>query len=132
MKEFKLTPDMLTLNGAFYPRGYAFLMFAGAAAAEEVARAVDKDIESEAMLLDPDTILREIGKADGESDLSMPSVGTEGATVMNYVKLARQGHHALMVQVPSDEHAERLMVAARKAGFSYGQRYHLLVIEDME
>ncbi len=27
MNEFKLTPDMVSMGGAFYPKGYVFIMF---------------------------------------------------------------------------------------------------------
>ena len=43
MKNFELTSDMLTMSDVFYPTGYAFIMFPGAAAAEQVAH----DIESQ-------------------------------------------------------------------------------------
>ena len=134
MKNFELTSDMLTMGGVFYPTGYAFVMFPDAGAAEQVAR----DIESNpgttgpVMLLSPATVLKEIGKVEGESDVDLPSVGTEGATVRRYVDLARKGHCALMLKVDSDEETERVMQAARSASFSYGQRYHLLAMEDLE
>ena len=134
MKNFELTSDMLTMGGVFYPNGYAFIMFPDASAATQVAR----DIESKpgttgpVMLLSAATVLKEIGKVDGESDIALPSVGTEGATVRRYIDLAREGHSALMVKLGSDEDAEFVIVAARKVTFSYGQRYHLLAMEDLE
>ncbi|MES2399971.1 MAG: RNA-binding protein [Pseudomonadota bacterium] len=133
MKEFKLTPDMVSMGGAFYPKGYVFIMFDKQESAEQVAREIDGHAGNEdVMLLSPATVLREIGKVDGESKVPLPSVGTEGATVNNYVDLARKGHHALMVKIASDEDAKRVTDAARKASFSYGQRYHLLAMEDLE
>ena len=134
MKNFELTSDMLTMSGVFYPKGYAFIMFPDAGAAEQVAR----DIESKpgttdpVMFLSSATVLKEVGKVEGESDVTLPSVGTEGATVRRYVDLARKGHVALMVKLGSDDDAELVMVAARKMAFSYGQRYHLLAMEDLE
>lgn len=134
MKDFVLTSDMQTLSGVFYPRGYAFIMFPSGQDAEQVAREMEiKDGDSEAVIhLTPATVLRQIGKIDGESDVALPSVGTEGATARKYVDLAREGHHALMVRVESDEHTERVMTAVRKVPFSYAQRYHLLAMEDLE
>ena len=134
MKNFVLTPDMLTLGGTFYPRGYAFIMFPSAAAAEKVALSLgDKpDSGHDVTFLSGPVILKEIGKIDGDSDIELPSVGTEGATVRKYVDLARKGQCALMVKVGSDEETERVMQAARPAAFSYAQRYHLLAIEDLE
>ena len=134
MKSFELTPDMLTMGGVFYPKGYAFIMFPDASAAEQVARDIESNpgTTSEVMLLSPATVLTKIGKVEGESDVTLPSVGTEGATVRRYVDLARRGNSALMVKLDSDEDAAFVMVAARKVTFSYGQRYHLLAMEDLE
>jgi hypothetical protein len=134
VQAFVMTPKMSTLQGVFYPTGYAFLMFPDAENAEEAARELeaanfdDQDI----MLLTPELILREIGKIDGESSIALPSVGTEGATVRKYIDLAREGHHALMVKAPSDKESERMMSIVRKLPFSYGQKYHMLAIEDLE
>ncbi|RZJ24515.1 MAG: RNA-binding protein [Haliea sp.] len=135
MKKFELTKDMITMGGTFYPKGYMFIMFPDADAAEHVAKDIDatRDGEAQAMLLDPQTVLREIGHVNGTNeDLPLPSVGTEGATVSKYVQLARQGHHAVMVKISSDEDAEQVMQSARKFFFSYGQRYHLLAMEDLK
>ena len=140
MKKFELTTDMVTMSGTFYPRGYAFIMFPNEAQAERVASDVsnisplgNNDMTTmTTMFLNAATVLKEVGKVDGDSDAVMPSVGTEGATVRKYVDLARQGHCALMIKVNSDEEAAQVMQFARKASFSYGQRYHLLAIEDLE
>ena len=134
MKKFELTPSMLTLGGTFYPKGYAFIMFPERSQAERVAHELGRTAgqNDPPLFLDAATLLRDIGRVDGESEIDLPSVGTEGATVRKYVGLARQGHCALMVRVDSDEATEHVMKAARSASFSYGQRYHLLAIEDLE
>lgn len=134
MKTFALHPKMLTLSGVFYPTGYAFIMFPERAQAAQAARELQEGgFDGEAiMLLEPDTILREIGKVDGESGTALPSVGTEGHTVQKYVDLARKGQHALMVNAPSEEETERLMAVVRKQPFSYAQKYHMLAMEDLE
>jgi hypothetical protein len=131
MKDFELTPKMLSLGGVFYPTGYAVIMFPDAADAAQVARELDADHEG-IMLLTPADILTQVGKADDQSDVALPSIGTEGATVRKYVDLAREGHHALMIPASSQEATERIMAVVRKVPFSYAQRYHLLVIEDLE
>lgn len=138
MQDFKISPEMLTFSGVFYPKGYAFIMFPTAENADVVAGEIVDRLSSHlgasdnVMRLSPAVVLREVGKVEGESDVTLPAVGTEGATVRKYVDLARRGHHALMVRVASDEEAELLMVSARKANFSYAQRYHLLAMEDLE
>ena len=134
MKTFAMHPKMSTIQGAFYPRGYAFVMFPDVATAEEAARQLEASgIDGEhIMLLTPEVILRDIGKIDGLSHVALPSVGTEGATVHRYIEFAREGHHGLMIKSPSDEHTERVMSVVRELPFSYGQKYHLLAIEDLE
>jgi hypothetical protein len=131
MKDFELTQKMLSMGGVFYPTGYAFIMFPTKDDAMQVAQEFES-ANPDVMLLTPQVILSQIGKVDDQSDVPLPSVGTEGATVRKYVDLARQGHHALMVQVDSDEASEELMTATRKRPFSYAQRYRMLAIEDLE
>ena len=128
MKPLEITSSMRTLSGIFYPKGYAFVMFPTAAGAQQVA----SQHTEQAMLLTPEQVLWDVGQVKDDSDVELPPVGTEGATVRKFIDLARKGHHAVMVKVDSDEETERLMVAARAASFSYGQRYHLLAMEDLE
>jgi hypothetical protein len=135
MKTIEITSHMFTMSGVFYPKGYAFVMFPNAEDAEQVAHELDNSLadRGEAVLLSPEVVLRDIGKLDNEAThANMPSIGTEGATVGKYIDLARQGHHALMVRVHSDVETEQVMQVVRKVPFSYGQRYHFLVIEDLE
>ena len=131
MKNFELTRKMTTMGGVFYPKGYAFIMFPAEGDARRVADELGA-AANEAMLLEPQTILQEIGKVDGDDHSAMPDVGTESATVMKYIALARQGHYALMIPVHGDLEKERLMVAVRKTPFSYAQLYHLLAMEDLD
>lgn len=134
MKNFELTSNMLTMTGIFYPRGYAFIMFPSATDAQLVAQEIasQQDVGKHVMFLSASAVLKDVGKVEGESDIALPSVGTEAATVRRYVDLARQGHCALMVKVDSDKETECVMQAARRVSFSYGQRYHLLAMEDLE
>jgi hypothetical protein len=129
-----MTQKMTSMQGVFYPTGYVFLMFPDAQTAEQAGQALAAaglDTQ-EAMLLTPQVILQEIGKLDERSNVMLPSVGTEGATVGKYIALAREGHHALMLKSPSDEDTERVMSAVRNLPFSYAQKYHMLAIEDLE
>ena len=134
MKNFELTSNMLTMTGIFYPRGYAFIMFSSVTDAQLVAQEIasQQDVGKHVMFLSASAVLKDVGKVEGESDIELPSVGTEAATVRRYVDLARAGHCALMVKVDSDEETERVMQTARRASFSYGQRYHLLAMQDLE
>lgn len=133
MQKFVLTSSMVTMGGTFYPKGYAFIMFPNALQAERAALEISRtSVGDTVMFLNAASVLRDIGKVEGDSDIDLPSVGTEGVTVRKYVDLARQGHCALMVKVDSDAETELVMQAARTADFSYGQRYQLLAIQDLE
>ncbi|MDP3412977.1 MAG: RNA-binding protein [Polaromonas sp.] len=133
MKTFELTPKMVTMGGVFYPTGFAVLLFPEAEQARQAGEALEAaGFAGEAvMLLPPETILRDIGKVEGDKG-GMPSVGTEGHTVDKYIALARQGHHGVMVHAPDDEDTERLLTSLRQLPFTYGQKYHMLAMEDLE
>ena len=131
MKDFELTNKMLSMGGVFYPTGYAVIMFPDAADARKVAHELEASNDG-IMLLSPETILEEISPADGHSDVHLPRVGTEGATVHKFGDLAREGHYGLMVPVHSGEDTERVMAVVRTVPFSYAQRYHSLAMEDLE
>ncbi|MES2979069.1 MAG: RNA-binding protein [Pseudomonadota bacterium] len=133
MKPFVMNPKMLTMGGAFYPKGYALIMFANEDDLNQVANELEKQAPpfEETMHLTPQDILSKLAGAHGESDVPMPSVGTEGRTVQRFAELARQGHHGLMIHAPSDEDMERAMEFVRRVPYAYGQKYHLLAIEDL-
>ena len=131
MKQFELTKKMISMGGTFYPTGYAFIMFPDAEDAKQVAQELEVS-NNGVMLLTPEEVLADIGHADGHSEMNLPRVGTEGATVHKYVDLAREGHHAVMIPVPNKETTERIMEVVRKVPFSYAQKYHSLAIEDLE
>jgi hypothetical protein len=134
MTPFEMKPKMLTMGGAFYPTGYGVVTFPELAQAEQAAQQLEDALIKDPKILHmtPEIILRQLGGADGESDLPLPSVGTEGHSVQRYVDLARQGHHALMIYMPDDDDAQAVMEVLRQFPFSYAQKYHLLAIEDLE
>lgn len=133
MKPFALERSMRTIGGAFYPTGYAVLMLGP----DEDMNAIGRKLEqagfdsNHAMHLPPQVILRDIGRLQGESDLPLPSVGTEGKTVSRFVELAREGYQGLMVAAPKDADTERLIQALQGVPIAYGQKYHMLAIEDL-
>ncbi len=132
MKPFALSRQMLTLGGAFYPTGWVVAMVNGEDVPQLVQALEQKAARSdEVMHLAPEDVLRELGGAVGESDLPLPSVGTEGESVRKYLALARQGQHALMVHAPTDADTERVMQVLGQSRLSYAQKYHRLMIEDL-
>jgi len=134
MKTFTLQPGMTTLGGVFYPTGYMVLMFPTEHDAQDAARRLDEvGLNEEAVChASPDEFLREVLGLTGDDDEDhMPSAGTESATARRFSRLARDGHHALLVHAPSARQSEHVMEVLREAHISYGQKYRHLVIEDL-
>lgn len=132
MKPFALEPGMLTLRGVFYPTGHLFLMFPTEQDARQAERALETNGHSgeHICLLTPTEILEKIGRTAGSDD-PLPSPGTEVDTVRHFTRLAREGHHALLIHAPSHDETEHIMQVLRDHPVSYGQKYRHLVIEDL-
>ncbi|WP_345536476.1 hypothetical protein [Variovorax defluvii] len=123
---------LATIGGAFYPDGYSMVMFPDEAGAMAVADELNaQNHEIEIFHLPPASILSQITPTVSDADNPLPSAGTEGATVRAYTKLAREGHHGLLVRTPDEQAADQLMQAVRKVPYSMAQRYRMLVIEDL-
>lgn len=133
MKPFSIEPNMLTLRGVFYPTGYMFIMFPTEKDARDAERALeDSGINGESIsLLSPQDIQEKVVRTVGSADIPLPSAGTEADTVRHFAQLASEGHHALMIHAPGAKDSERVMAALKDAPMSYGQKYRLLVIEDL-
>ena len=130
---FSLDPSMIaTIGGAFYPTGYSMVMFPDEATAVSAGTAVSSLLEdSQVFLLTPAAIFSQITPTVENADDPLPSAGTEGATVRAYTKLAKEGHHGLLVETPNEEAAQRMMDVVRRFPYSMAQRYRMLVIEDL-
>ncbi|MGJ7506525.1 hypothetical protein [Variovorax sp. GT1P44] len=133
MSSFSLDPSMIaSIGGGFYPTGYSMVMFPDQESAVSVGTELGTRLkDSEIFLLTPATIMSQITPTVSDADDPLPSAGTEGATVRAYTKLAREGHHALLVKTPDEETAERMMEVVRRVPYSMAQRYRMLVIEDL-
>jgi hypothetical protein len=133
MKPFALDSRMLTLRGVFYPTGYLFVMLPRLEDAEQL----DHDLESsgyrghDVMLLPPATILGQLGATVSHNLDTMPSVGTEAATVREFERRALQGDCAVMIHAPTRQDADQVMDVVHTLPFSSATRYRPLVIEDL-
>ena len=132
MRAFRLDSDMTTMRGTFYPTGWMVLMFPAEQPARDAAQLLAREgIADDAMMfLTPQDVREHLVGATGDDQL-VPSAGTEGDTVRKFTDLAAQGHHGLMVHVPHQEDADRVMALVKDLPISYGQRYRKLVIEDL-
>jgi hypothetical protein len=133
LTSFSLDPSMIaTIGGAFYPTGYSMVMFPDQETAVSVGTELGKLLpDSEVLLLTPAAIQSQITPTVSDADDPLPSAGTEAATVRAYTKLAREGHHGLLVKTPDEETAERMMEVVRRFPYTMAQRYRMLVIEDL-
>ncbi|GAC1390417.1 MAG: hypothetical protein NVSMB34_03990 [Variovorax sp.] len=133
MKPFALHSRMLTMRGVFYPTGYMMVMLPGL----EDAQRLDHDLESsgyrghEIMLLPPETILGQVAATVSHDFDTLPSIGTEAATVLEYERRARQGECAVMIHAPTQQDSDTVMDVVHTMPFSYATRYRPLVIEDL-
>jgi hypothetical protein len=108
------------------------VMFPDEATAVSAGTAVSSLLEdSQVFLLSPAAIFSQITPTVDSADDPLPSAGTEGATVRAYTKLAKEGHHGLLVETPNEETAQRMMGVVRRFPYSTAQRYRMLVIEDL-
>jgi hypothetical protein len=132
MRAFRLDSDMTTMRGTFYPTGWMVLMFPGEQPARDAAQMLSRAgfADDALMFLTPQDVREHLLGATGDDKL-VPSAGTEGDTVRKFTDLAAQGHHGLMVHVPHQEDADRVMALVKDLPISYGQRYRKLVIEDL-
>ena len=133
MKQFSLDPAMLTMGGVFYPKGYMFLMFPSKDAIHKAEQLLlDSGVSGETMsLVTPKDIQEKIAQTVGTADIPLPSAGSEADTVRQYAQLASEGHHALMVHAPDAADSDQIMDVLKDSGISYGQKYRMLVIEDL-
>ncbi len=132
MKPFVMTSSMQSMRGVFYPTGYLFVMLPALHDAQKLAHDLRASgYSDDLMLLKPETILEEIGHSVREDGNVFPSVGSEAETVRHYCELARKGHFALMIHVPSEKETQKVMETVHKSPFSYAQKYRHLVIEEM-
>jgi len=132
MKAFHLQPAMLSYGNVFYPVGHMVLMFP----TEQDAREAERRLVGggcngeEILLLSPQCILGELAQTAGDED-TLPSIGTEAATVRHFVELAREGHHGVMIKSPSPSDTEHCMDVLKGLPISFGQKYRRLIIEDL-
>jgi hypothetical protein len=133
MQNFELRKDMLSMTGQFYPTGHIVMMLPDANAAQAAGRAlVDAGIaEGDISLITPELMMSQIVRTVGDSDMPLPSAGTEADTVRRYAQYASQGHYGLLVRAPDNDDSERVMAALRGHPVSHAQKYRMLVIEDL-
>ena len=134
MKHFTLESRMTaSIGGAFYPTGHTVVMFPSAEDAVAVGHHLINSGFSgdEVYLVPPDVLLEQITPTVKQSESTLPSAGTDAATVRAYTELALAGHTALLVKTKDEATAERLMAHVRKVEFSIARRYRTLVIQDL-
>lgn len=133
MKNFVLDSSMTTMGGVFYPTGHMFVMYPTREDAQKAAEAVIADglASNDISLITPEVIHENIARTVGNADIPLPSAGTEGDTVRRYAELASKGHHALLIKAPDAADSDRVMEALKPFPMSYGQKYRMLVIEDL-
>ncbi len=132
MKPFHLESSMKTMGGVFYPTGHMVLMFTSEQGARDAGKILAENgvAGDDVTLITPDDFRREILDTKGDEAI-LPSAGTEGDTVRRFAELSAQGHHALMIHAPHGADSDRVTDLLKGCDISYGQKYRMLVIEDI-
>ena len=121
------------IGGAFYPSGHTMVMYVD----EEKARSSADHLFAngftgdDVYLVPPKDVFSQIAPTVENADAPLPSAGTDGATVREFVKLAREGQYGLLIATPNEESGERLKKALDETGFTIARRYYSLAIEDL-
>jgi hypothetical protein len=133
MKPFALQSRMLTMRGVFYPTGYMFVMLPKLEDAERLHHELQNSgyRDHDVMLVPPATILQQIGATVSHDLDTLPSIGTEAATVHEYERRARQGECAVMIHAPTRHDSDLVMDVVHTLPYSSATRYRPLVIEDL-
>jgi hypothetical protein len=134
MKPFSLASGMTNMRGVFYPTGHMVLMFPSAEDARRACQLLRQDgiAEDDISVASPEEFARQItGATDEDDDVLLPSVGTEADTAQRFLRLARDGHHALIVHANAGMDSGHVLEVLRELPIAYGQRYRHLVIEDL-
>ena len=133
MKPFALQSRMLTRRGVFYPTGYMVVMMPRLEDAERLDHALESSgyHGHDVMLVPPATMLQQIGATVSHDLDTLPSVGTEAATVHEYERRARHGEFAVMIHAPTRQDSDAVMDVVHTMPFSSATRYRPLVIEDL-
>jgi hypothetical protein len=133
MRAFSMA-SMTNMRGVFYPTGHIVLMLPTAEDARRACHVLRQDgiPEADLCLASPEEFERQIaGATDEDDDVLLPSPGTEAETAQRFRRLAREGHHALIVHAASGRASEHIMDVLKGLPIAYGQRYRQLVIEDL-
>lgn len=134
MKHFSLSSGMTTIRGVFYPRGHIVLMFPTEKDALLAAKLLREDgvSEDDMSIATPEEFEQQIkGLCQENTDLLLPSVGTESETARHFRKLAHEGHYALIVHAAAKLTSDHVVELLKDTHCSYGQRYRYFVIEDL-
>lgn len=121
------------IGGAFYPTGFSMVMYPTEDAAYHAAdRLMGAGFSiDDIFFVPPSVVLAEIAPTVDDSDGLFPSMGSDGHTAREFVRLAKDGHFGLLIRTGAVADRNRLAEAIHGTAYSAAQRYCSLVIEDL-
>lgn len=92
-KTFTLNKNMLSMLGStFYPTNHIMVVSNQENTLSELIDFIENNLpHNDYYVLPPEQIISVLGPTVVDNDTPLPSVGTEGANVRSYVKLAKEG-----------------------------------------
>lgn len=130
----KISKDHPPLSfGVFYPTGHVLIAFAKDAPAKDARQDLlrggyEKD---EVIYQSADYVVSEIDKLRPHISL-LAQLGSQAEQMERHYELSKQGCAWLIVYAPTDAEVNRVMNVARRYDIKLAQKYHRLVIEDLQ
>lgn len=130
MKPLLVNSSITNMDGDFYPEGHVFALFQDEDSARQSADALEGQRHHGAIAYaSPVTIHKDILRTLNPADTVLPLIGKEGDTVRHIDRLARSGHHGLLIEVTDKDTIETVQANLRQHGASAAFYYRAFVIE---
>ena len=130
MKPLLVNSSMTNMDGDFYPEGHVFALFPGEDGARQAAEALQaQQHHGELAHATPVTIQKDILRTLNPADTALPLIGKEGDTLRHIDRLARSGHHGVLIQVTEKDTLETVQDILRQHGASAAFYYRAFAIE---
>jgi hypothetical protein len=119
--------------GAFYPTGHVVIFFANPADAERAREALLSGgyEEDDILHMSSEDVVSTIERMRPHVSL-LAQFGSETQQMERHYELAKQGCDKLIVYAPTEAESKRAMNVARRFDVKLAEKYHRLVMEDLE
>lgn len=130
MKPLLVNSSMTNMDGDFYPEGHVFALFPDEDSARQCAQALqDRQHHGELAYASPVTIHKDVLRTLNPADTVLPLIGKEGDTLRHIDRLARSGHHGMLIEVTDKDTLDTVQATLREHGASAAFYYRAFAID---